>query len=99
MTNKEAIMNLNRIDIDLLKTVDCGNKTSKRMEAGRERKAVQLAIAAIENQSKYENALTMLVHDLAVLVKKVSSDDTPIETMTRDGVNRYKRKAGIEVPG
>ena len=47
---------------------------------------------------KLENALSMLVHDLAVLVKKITLEDTSIDVMTMEGVNRYKRTAGINLP-
>ena len=51
MTNEEAIEELKRIDTDLLKTADCGNKTIERMTAGRGRKAMRLAIKSLENLS------------------------------------------------
>lgn len=60
MTNEEAIEELKRIDTDLLKTADCGNKTIERMTAGRGRKAMRLAIKAIENQESMQRELKSL---------------------------------------
>lgn len=60
MTIEEAIEELKRIDTDLLKTADCGNKTIERMTAGRGRKAMRLAIKAIENQERIQRELKSL---------------------------------------
>ena len=60
MTNEEAIEELKRIDTDLLKTADCGNKTIERMTAGRGRKAVRLAIKALESQERMQRELKSL---------------------------------------
>lgn len=97
MTNEEVIEELKRIDTDLLKTADCGNKTSDSMAAGRGRKAVGLAIEAVENQERYRNALEIAVREMAALAKKVTGNDTPIEELVKDGVKRYEKKAGIEI--
>ena len=60
MTNEEAIEELKRIDTDLLKTADCGNKTIERMTAGRGRKAMRLAIKALESQERMQRELKSL---------------------------------------
>ena len=60
MTNEEAIEELKRIDTDLLKTADCGNKTSECMAAGRGRKAMRLAIKALEIQERMQRELKSL---------------------------------------
>ena len=60
MTNEEAIEELKRIDTDLLKTADCGNKTSECMAAGRGRKAMRLAIKALESQERMQRELKSL---------------------------------------
>ena len=60
MTNEEAIEELKRIDTDLLKTADCGNKTIERMTAGRGRKAMRLAIKDLESQERMQRELKSL---------------------------------------
>ena len=102
MTNEEVIEELKRIDTDLLKTADCGNKTSDRMAAGRGRKAVGLAIEAVENQERYRNALEMAVHDSDKQGTDIWCHDCPYGDDERlnhcweCGVEYYKRRAGID---
>ena len=98
MTNEEAIEELKRIDTDLLKTADCGNKTSECMAAGRGRKAMRLAIKALENKDKYEKALKMTCEKIAA---SVDVDCYKIECdkggdCIRCAIEYYKREAGID---
>ena len=103
MMIEEAKEELSRLDLELIKMVDCGNKASERMSAGRGRKAMRLAIEALENQSKYENALERAADYIN------DCDDCPVkecagvtsgantDECSKKIISAWKRKAGFEV--
>jgi hypothetical protein len=60
--------------------------------------AFNLAIKALENRSKYENALELAVRDHVIILKKIDADNKmTVESLTADGMKYYKQKAGLEV--
>lgn len=62
------------------------------------RTGIESSCGDASERDKMEKALQIAVREMAALAKKVTGSVTPLEELVADGVIRYKKKAGIEVP-